>query len=122
MCNLGFFSKLRERIGARDLRERERERRRRRRRRICALPFSADRCNQSSVSRLMFPLRAAPPMLSMWPCLQYFSHPRLVIYLFLTSPILKLKLGLQMLGDLLIATHLYQSNNLANEQQVGVGF
>jgi len=25
MCNLGFFSKLRERIGARDLRERERE-------------------------------------------------------------------------------------------------
>jgi hypothetical protein len=26
MCNLGFFSKLRERIGARDLRERERER------------------------------------------------------------------------------------------------
>jgi hypothetical protein len=28
MCNLGFFSKLRERIGARDLRERERERER----------------------------------------------------------------------------------------------
>jgi hypothetical protein len=48
---------------------------------------------------------------------KYFSHPSLVIYFFPTTQ-LKLKLGLQIGGRLLIATHLYQSNYLANQQQV----
>jgi hypothetical protein len=51
---------------------------------------------------------------------KYFSHPSIVIYFFPTPPI-KLKLGLQMGGRLLIATHLDQSNYLANQQQV-LGF
>jgi hypothetical protein len=37
MCNLGFFSKLRERIGARDLREREREKKKKKN--LCSLFF-----------------------------------------------------------------------------------
>jgi hypothetical protein len=45
MCNLGFFSKLRERIGARDLRERERGRRRRRRRIVLSLFLQTDVIN-----------------------------------------------------------------------------
>jgi hypothetical protein len=51
---------------------------------------------------------------------KHFSHPSLVIYFFPTPPI-KLKLGLQIGGRLLIATHLDQSNFLANQQQV-IGF
>ncbi len=49
-----------------------------------------------------------------------FSHPSLVIYFFPTSPI-KLKLGLQIRGRLLIPTHVDQSNYLTNQQQV-LGF
>jgi hypothetical protein len=37
MCNLGFFSKLRERIGARDFREREREKKKKKN--LCSLFF-----------------------------------------------------------------------------------
>jgi hypothetical protein len=44
---------------------------------------------------------------------KYFSHPCLVIYFFPTPPI-KLKLGLQIGGRLLIATHQDQSNYLAD--------
>ncbi len=51
---------------------------------------------------------------------KYFSHASLVLYFFPTPPI-KLKLGLQIGGRLLIATHLDQSNYLANQQQV-LGF
>jgi hypothetical protein len=40
--------------------------------------------------------------------LKYFSHPSLVIYSFATPPI-KLKLGQQIGGGLLIANHLDQS-------------
>jgi hypothetical protein len=39
---------------------------------------------------------------------KYFSHPSLVIYFFATPPI-KLKLGQQIGGGLLIANHLDQS-------------
>jgi len=39
---------------------------------------------------------------------KYFSHPRLVVYFFATPPI-KLKLGQQIGGELLIANHLDQS-------------
>jgi hypothetical protein len=39
MCNLGFFSKLRERIGARDLREREREKKKKKKKNLCSLFF-----------------------------------------------------------------------------------
>ncbi len=46
-----------------------------------------------------------------------FSHPSLIVYVFLTPPI-KIKLGLQIGGRLLIETHLDQSNTLANKQQV----
>ncbi len=45
-----------------------------------------------------------------------FSHPSLVIYFFPTLPI-KLKLGLQIGGRLLIANHLDQSLWLANQKQ-----
>ncbi len=48
---------------------------------------------------------------------KYFAHPSLVIYFFPTPPI-RLKLGLQISGRLLIATDLDQSNYLANQQQV----
>jgi hypothetical protein len=51
---------------------------------------------------------------------KYFSHASLVLYFFPAPPI-KLKLGLQIGGRLLIATHLDQSNYLANQQQV-LGF
>jgi hypothetical protein len=43
---------------------------------------------------------------------KYFSHPSFVIYFFPTPAI---KLGLQIDGRLLIATHLDQSNYLANQ-------
>jgi hypothetical protein len=46
---------------------------------------------------------------------KYFSHPSLVIYC-LPTPHIKLKLQLQIGGRLLIATHLDQSNYLANQQ------
>jgi hypothetical protein len=46
---------------------------------------------------------------------QYFSHSRLVIYFFPTSPT---KTGTAKDRRLLIATHLKQSNKLANQQQV----
>ncbi len=48
---------------------------------------------------------------------KYFSHPSSVIYFFPT-PQLILKPGLQLGGRLLIATHLYRSTYLANQQQV----
>jgi hypothetical protein len=48
---------------------------------------------------------------------KYFSHPSFG-YLLFPSPPIKLKLGLQMGGRLLIAAHLNQSNYLANQQQV----
>jgi hypothetical protein len=51
---------------------------------------------------------------------KYFSHPSLAIYFFQTPPI-KLKLVLQIGRRLLTATHLNQSNYLANQQQV-IGF
>jgi hypothetical protein len=51
---------------------------------------------------------------------KYFSYPSLVIYFFRTPPI-KLKLVLQIGRRLLIASHLNQSNYLANQQQV-IGF
>jgi len=59
----------------------------------------------------------ASPAVLCNPVKKYFSHPSLVIYFFPT-PTLKLKLGLRRGGKLLIATHLNQSNYLANQQQV----
>jgi len=47
-----------------------------------------------------------------------FSHPRLVIYLFFPTPLIKLKLGLQTGASPLIAEHLDQSNCLPDQQQV----
>jgi hypothetical protein len=52
---------------------------------------------------------------SMWPSGKYFSHPSLVMYSFATPPI-KLKLGQQMSGGLLIANHLDQSLQCANQK------
>ncbi len=48
---------------------------------------------------------------------QYFSHPRLVIYFF-PAPSIELKLGIAKGGRLLTATHLDESNHVANQQQV----
>jgi hypothetical protein len=45
---------------------------------------------------------------------KYFSHPSLVVY-FLPTPT---KTGTAMGGRLQIATHLYQANYLANQQQL----
>ncbi len=50
---------------------------------------------------------------------EYFSHPSLVIYFFPNPPI-KLKLGLQIGGRLLIAKHLDQSLWSANQKQGAV--
>jgi hypothetical protein len=46
---------------------------------------------------------------------KYFSHPSLSD--FSPTPPIKLKLGVQIGGRLLIATHLYQSKYLANQKQ-----
>jgi hypothetical protein len=46
---------------------------------------------------------------------KYFSHPSLVIYFFATPPI-KLKLGQQIGGGLLIANHLDQSLEWADKK------
>jgi len=59
--------------------------------------------------------RASPEVLSMWPCKTVSHIPVLVIYFFPIQPI-KLKLGLQIGGRLLIATHLDQSNYLDNHK------
>jgi len=63
-------------------------------------------------------LGAAPAMFSILPCKKYFSDPSLVIHFFLTPP-RKLKLGLQIRGRLLIATHLDEALGLvkSGEQQ-----
>ncbi len=60
--------------------------------------------------------RAAPPNA---PALQqYFSHPRLIIY-FLPAPSMELKIGdCKRWERLLTATHLDESNRVANQQQV----
>jgi hypothetical protein len=67
-------------------------------------------------------LRTSPLQLSIWPLHKYFSHPSSVFVFFPTPAIkLKLKLGLQIGGRLLMATHVDGSNYLVNEQQV-LGF
>jgi hypothetical protein len=55
----------------------------------------------------------------MWPCKNISGIQVLVINFFPTLPI-KLKLGLQVGGRLLLATHLDQSNYLANQKQGAV--
>jgi hypothetical protein len=65
-------------------------------------------------SECIYFLRASPAVLSMWPC-EYFSHPSLVMYSFATPPI-KLKLGQQSDGGLLITNHLDQSLWWANQK------
>jgi hypothetical protein len=59
--------------------------------------------------------RASPEVLRMWPCKNVSHIPVLVIYFFPIRPI-KLKLGLQIGGRLLIATHLDQSNYVDNHK------
>jgi hypothetical protein len=61
-------------------------------------------------------LRASPKVLSMRPCKNISHIQGLVIY-FYPTPLIKLKLRLQTGGRLLIATHLDQSNHLANQRQ-----
>jgi hypothetical protein len=65
---------------------------------------------------LAIALRAFTPTLSMQPCINVSHIQVLVSNLFPTPPI-KLKLGLQAGGRLLTATHLDQSNYLANQKQ-----
>jgi hypothetical protein len=52
---------------------------------------------------------------------KYFSHPSLVIDIFPTPLMIKLKLGLQIGERLQMAGHLDPSKYLANQQQV-LGF
>ncbi len=49
-------------------------------------------------------VRASPALLTTWSLQKYFSHPSLAIYFFPIPPI-KLKLGVQIGGRLLIANH-----------------
>ncbi len=58
-------------------------------------------------------------MLSMGPC-KNISHIQVFVTNFLPTPSIKLKLGLQVGGRLLIATHLDQSNYPANQKQGAV--
>jgi hypothetical protein len=48
-------------------------------------------------------VRTSPAMLNMWPCLELFLTSKFSYYFFPSSPI-KLKLALQIVGRLLIAT------------------
>jgi hypothetical protein len=49
---------------------------------------------------------------------KYFSHPSLIVIYFFPTPPIKLKLGLQTGGRLLIVAYLDQSNYVANQQPV----
>jgi hypothetical protein len=60
-------------------------------------------------------VRASPAVLSMLPCINVFPIQVLVIYCFATPPI-KLKLGQQVRGGLLIANHMDQSLWWANKK------
>jgi len=66
-------------------------------------------------------LRASPPTLSMWPC-KNISHIQVLVTNFFPTPPIKLKLGLQVGGRLLITTHLDQSNYLANQKLGAVNY
>jgi hypothetical protein len=55
-------------------------------------------------------------MLSMWPC-KHFSHIQVLVPNFFPTPPIKLNPGGQVGGRLLIATHLDQSNYIANQKQ-----
>jgi len=62
-------------------------------------------------------VRASPAVvLSMWPC-KNISYIQVLIIYFSPTPPIKLKLGLQIGGRLLIATHLDQSNYRTNQKQ-----
>jgi hypothetical protein len=64
-------------------------------------------------------VRASPAVLSMWPC-KNISHIQILgIYLLPTLSI-QLKLGLQIGGRPLVATHLDESNYLVNQKQGAV--
>jgi hypothetical protein len=88
-----------------------------------SLDFTRSLLATSSIWRVKMNLyhcffsRASSAVLSKMILQKYFSHPSLVIYFFPTQP-RKPNLGLQIGGRLLIAAHLDQSNNLADQQQV----
>jgi hypothetical protein len=58
-------------------------------------------------------IRASPPMLSMWPC-KNISHIQVLVTNSFPTP---LTMWLEVGGRLVIATHLDQSNYLANHKQ-----
>ncbi len=62
------------------------------------------------------PIRASPVVLSMRPCKDTSHIQALVIYLFPT-PTIKLKLGLQIGGRVLLPNHQNQSLSLADQKQ-----
>ncbi len=62
-------------------------------------------------------IRTSRLMLNMWLCIYIYINSKFS-FLFFCNPIHKTKIGLQILGKLLIATHPDQSNYLANQQQV----
>jgi hypothetical protein len=78
---------------------------------LCVL---IDDNNQAKLANNMISLKASPAVLSMW-LKKYFSHPSFSD--FSPTPPIKLKLGVQIGGRLLIATHLDQSKYLTNQKQ-----
>jgi len=66
-------------------------------------------------SLLISVLRASPPTLSMRPC-KNISHTELLVTKFFPTPPVKLRLGLQVGGTLLIENHLDLSTYLTNQK------
>jgi hypothetical protein len=69
---------------------------------------------QTSLTHLKA-VRASPPTLSMWDC-KNISHIQVLVINLFPPPVVKLKMGPQVGGRRLIATHLDQSNYLPNQK------
>jgi hypothetical protein len=79
------------------------------------LRYTSHKTSETTTSFLFSTLRASPVVLSMWHCEIIFHIQVLVMYPFATPPI-KLKLGKQILGGLLITNHLDQSLWWSNQK------
>ncbi len=78
-----------------------------------------DRTTEIKYQILQTQLRASPAGLGIWPW-ENISHIQVLLTYFFPTPPISLKMGVQIGGRLLIATHLDQSNYLANQKQGAV--
>jgi hypothetical protein len=78
-----------------------------------------DRTTEIKYQTLQIQLRASPAGLTIWPW-ENISHIQVLVTYFFPTPPISLKMGLQIGGGLLIATHLDQSKYLANQKQGAV--